>query len=159
MFLHILCYCFIIVVIIIIRLYPIAIFFIYLDTFWITVSSVSVCSTSNEETTYGRCRNKFESFQFVSNILVSNRYEGRRKSIEIGGGYICIVESVSSDINALFDTTSKFCTTRNSIRHTVLFDVLKFFIIYVIDIHRYRYCSSIRCCTLSLCWYTLKVMF
>lgn len=158
MFLHILCYCFIIVVIIIIRLYPIAIFFIYLDTFWITVSSVSVCSTSNEETTYGRCRNKFESFQFVSNILVSNRYEGRRKSIEIGGGYICIVQSVSSDINALFDTTSKFCTTRNSIRHTVLFDVLKF-LSYMLSIYIDIGIVSIRCCTLSLCWYTLKVMF
>lgn len=105
-----------------------------------------------------RCRNKLESFQFVSNILVSNRYEGRRKSIEIGGGYICIVESVSSDINALFDTTSKFCTTRNSIRHTVLFDVLKF-LSYMLSIYIDIGIVSIRCCTLSLCWYTLKVMF
>lgn len=105
-----------------------------------------------------RCRNKLESFQFVSNILVSNRYEGRRKSIEIGGGYICIVQSVSSDINALFDTTSKFCTTRNSIRHTVLFDVLKF-LSYMLSIYIDIGIVSIRCCTLSLCWYTLKVMF
>lgn len=105
-----------------------------------------------------RCRNKLESFQFVSNILVSNRYEGRKKSIEIGGGYICIVQSVSSDINALFDTTSKFCTTRNSIRHTVLFDVLKF-LSYMLSIYIDIGIVSIRCCTLSLCWYTLKVMF